>query len=117
MAGDEMVRCQLHEGRNLKVLSTEVSIQYPEQCLGPTGNRHSVFVKWPVLKRLSPGKGPQDCRDIPARVASTHHQKPCKHHRWFGGALKLRVLKMTLKQFVPQRQVLPVSPQGRVRDC
>lgn len=45
-----MVRCQLHEGRNLKVLPTDMSIQHPELCLAPTGNRHSVFVKWPVLK-------------------------------------------------------------------
>lgn len=75
-----MVRCQLHEGRNLKVLPTDMSIQHPEQCLAPTGNRHSVFVKWPVLKDCHQEKG-QDCRDRPARVASTHHQKPCKRHR------------------------------------
>lgn len=57
---------------------------------------------------------------MPARVASTHHQKLCKHHRWFGEALKLRVLKMTLKQFVPQRQVQacksPRQSQGLLGD-
>ena len=39
------------------------------------------------LKDCHQEKG-QDCTDMPARVAFTHHQKPCKRHRWFGGGPK-----------------------------
>ena len=110
-----MVRCQLHKGRNLKVLPTEVSVQHPEQCLAPTGNRHSVFVKRPVLKKTVTRKR--------ARTVGTclPELPPLTTRNCANATDGLEgVLKMTLKQFMPQRQVLacksPRQSQGLLGD-